>query len=393
VQGEARITFASQNTKSRAPSFSLTHCKPPRCLFFLLSAALVFFAGCKKSASGLRPADIHAINREFAAAAAKVLPANPEIRIQSLASSESPENADRVDITLRGAESKESQRSSTARLLQSLASVATKHGLTQDSPAESQDGILLTYRRAGVVTHTIQVHFALPGQGGAASPSAASGAKLSIILDDFGNDRGAADAAFSLPFPVTISVLPDHPHSAEIAEEAHRRGLTVMLHLPMQSIGNEKPEKEELHAGMTAAEVSAALNEMLQGVPNAAGVNNHQGSRATADAALMSNLMPDLRNHGLFYIDSRTTAATVAFGAAQQAGVPSAFRNVPFLDDVDEVAAIRKQLDIALRGAKEKGEAVAIGHPHPATLEALRGFKPRADTQGVQLVPVSELVH
>ncbi|MGH9676781.1 MAG: divergent polysaccharide deacetylase family protein, partial [Candidatus Acidiferrum sp.] len=220
-----------------------------------------------------------------------------------------------------------------------------------------------------------------------------SSARLAIILDDLGSDRAVAEAIFSLPYPLTISVLPNHEHSVDIAEEAHRRGYQVMLHLPMQSVGNEMPEAQGLHPGMNGQEVSSIVDQFLQSIPNVVGVNNHQGSQATADAALMSDLMPVLREHSLFYVDSRTTAATVAFDTAQREGVRSAFRNVPFLDDDAEVAAVRKQLKLALKGAREKGEAIAIGHPHPATLQALREVLPQAEAQGVHLVFVSELVH
>ena len=220
-----------------------------------------------------------------------------------------------------------------------------------------------------------------------------SGAKLAIILDDLGSDRRAAKEVFDLPFPLTISVLPNHEHSAEIAQEAERRGYQVMLHLPMQAVFTEKPEARELRAGMPAADLSKLVNEFLEDVPGAVGVNNHQGSQATSDAKLMRELMPVLRDHHLFYIDSRTTAATVAYEAAQSSEVPSAFRNVPFLDDVEEVRAVRKQLELALRGAREKGEAVAIGHPHPATLQALREVLPKTKAEGVRLAFASELVH
>jgi polysaccharide deacetylase 2 family uncharacterized protein YibQ len=106
----------------------------------------------------------------------------------------------------------------------------------------------------------------------------------------------------------------------------------------------------------------------------------------------MNELMPVLREHKLFYIDSRTTAATVAFDAARHAGVPTAYRNVPFLDDVEEVSAVVRQLRTALREAREKNDAIAIGHPHPATLKALREVLPEAKAQGVRLVYASELV-
>src|SRR5262245_5904795 len=88
-----------------------------------------------------------------------------------------------------------------------------------------------------------------------------------------------------------------------------------------------------------------------------------------------------------------TPAATVAYETAQNSRVPAAFRSVPFLDDVTEVGAIRKQLELALRGAREKGEAVAIGHPHPSTLQALREVLPSAQSEGVRLTFASELVH
>jgi uncharacterized protein len=190
-----------------------------------------------------------------------------------------------------------------------------------------------------------------------------------------------------------LSILPNHPHSSEIAEAAHRRGYQVMLHLPMQSVSNEKPESEELRPGMSAGEVNTLVSRLLETVPGAAGVNNHEGSQSTADAVLMDELMPVLRDRQLFYVDSRTTAATVAYDTAHRDGVRAAFRNVPFLDDIVDSAAVRKQLHLALRGAREKGEAIAIGHPHPATLEALRDLAPEARAQSVQLVFASDLVH
>lgn len=216
---------------------------------------------------------------------------------------------------------------------------------------------------------------------------------LAIVLDDLGSDPAAADEIFALAYPLTISVLPHHPHSTEIAEQAHSRGYQVMLHLPMQSVANETPEVEEIRTGMSSAEISGELRGMLQSVPHVVGVNNHQGSLATSDQNLMRALMPLLRAHQLFFVDSRTTAATVAFDAAEHAGVRSGFRNVPFLDDVQDTTKIRKQLELAIRGAKEKDEAIAIGHAHAATLRALRELLPQVEAQGVHLVYVSDLVH
>jgi polysaccharide deacetylase 2 family uncharacterized protein YibQ len=107
----------------------------------------------------------------------------------------------------------------------------------------------------------------------------------------------------------------------------------------------------------------------------------------------MSELMPVLKDAGVFYVDSRTTAETVAYDTAKRNGVKTAFRNVPFLDDVQNKAAVKRQLQIAIRGAREKGEAIAIGHPHEVTLEALREILPEAKKENVRLVFVSDLVH
>jgi polysaccharide deacetylase 2 family uncharacterized protein YibQ len=350
--------------------------------------------GCKKSEpAGLAPFKIHAITRELANAARMAAPKGTDIRPGLQATEGNPGATDHLDITLASPGQATSTRNDAAKIQQALAGVATRHGLTEKL-SESREGILFFYLKAGVPTHTVHIHFNSNVSEGKENPSsAAHGPELAIILDDVGSDRAAAEAIFALPYPLTISILPNHEHSADIAQEARRRGYQVMLHLPMQAVASEKPEARELRSGMPAAEISRTVDQFLETVPGAVGVNNHQGSEATSDQQLMSELMPVLSDHHLFYVDSRTTAATVAYDTAQNLGVRSAYRNVPFLDDVAEVVAVRKQLELALRGAREKGEAIAIGHPHPATLEALREVLPQAPAQGVRLVFASELVH
>jgi polysaccharide deacetylase 2 family uncharacterized protein YibQ len=320
-------------------------------------------------------------------------PNGTEIRVTFQAPDANGDVTDQLDIKLFSTGADSATRSQVAKIQQSLTAVATRRGLTQE-PSESREGVLFFFLKSGARTHAIHIHAAAKASPRTSDPPGSSAApRLAIILDDLGSDRAAAEAIFALPYPVTVSVLPNHDHSAEIASEAHRRGYQVLLHLPMQSIANETPEAQELRPGMQAAEVSGLVGQFLQNVPGVVGVNNHQGSQATSDSELMDELMPVLRDRRLFYVDSRTTAATVAFDTARSFGVRSAFRNVPFLDDVAEVAPVRKQLELALRGAREKGEAIAIGHPHPATIQALREFLPRAQANGVRLVFASDLVH
>ena len=237
---------------------------------------------------------------------------------------------------------------------------------------------------------TQSIHLITPLPQAEAASQAPARPQLAIVIDDLGNDRAQADSLFRIAYPLTISVLPHEANSGEIAEEAHRRGFQVMLHLPMASNAGDRDEAIELHPGMASAEVEKTFAAMLETVPYAAGVNNHEGSLGTADQKLMNELMPLLHQRNLFFIDSRTTVATVAESAAHAAGVAAARRNV-FLDDEQAVPAVRKQFALAIRDAREKGSALAIGHPHPETLEVLNEMLPEAERQGVRLVFASEL--
>ncbi|MGH9687518.1 MAG: divergent polysaccharide deacetylase family protein [Candidatus Acidiferrales bacterium] len=216
--------------------------------------------------------------------------------------------------------------------------------------------------------------------------------RLAIIIDDLGNDPAEAESVLALPFPLTASVLPHHQYSAQTADEAWRRGDQVILHLPMQPLVDVvKPEAIELRVGMSASQVQSDLAGMLATVPHAIGVNNHEGSRATANPQLMAKLMLLLRARGLFFIDSRTTAATVAYDAAERAGVRAASRKV-FLDDTPTREAVLAQLDLAARDAIRDGSAIAIGHPHPETIAALAEGVPQLEKRGIHVVFASELV-
>jgi polysaccharide deacetylase 2 family uncharacterized protein YibQ len=366
--------------------------------FALLFVAALFFWGCKSEhPKRLSPSQVHAITREMMHASAGFGKPPGDIASHLQFDGTHADRADHLFVALPAGGSEQSRRESVASLIQSLDRVATSHNLTRDAETSSGALLRLDYRSGGVITTS--VHIVAPVTARSAPPASLrqgeknGSARLAIILDDLGNDRAAADRIFALPYPLTISVLPNHAHSVDIAEEAHRRGYEVMLHLPMQSVGNEMPEAQELHPGMPAEDIPVLFEQMMQSVPNASGVNNHQGSQATADSALMDELMPVLQKWNLFYVDSRTTAATVAYDTAQRFGVRSGFRNVPFLDDVAEVSAVRKQLELALQGAQGKREAIAIGHPHPATLQALSEILPQAEARGVHLVYASDLVH
>jgi polysaccharide deacetylase 2 family uncharacterized protein YibQ len=358
-------------------------------MFCALCVILCFCAiACKRQRTGkLTLAQVHQVTQELAKAASDAAPNGTLIKTRRARSGNAGGGADELYIGLHG------NTVARDKLLQKLEGIATLHRLTVDATTSNGNSSRIILRSSGIATHNIEIEVLSSWAAGTNENLPAGAARLAILLDDLGSDRSAADAIFALQVPITVSVLPYHAHSQDIAQEARKHGCEVMLHLPMQSVANETPEQQELRPGLKRQEVQAIVNKMLESVPEADGVNNHQGSQATSNGALMDELMPVLREAGVFYVDSRTTAGTVAYDTAKRDGVKTAFRNVPFLDDVQNKAAVKRQLQIAIRGAKEKGEAIAIGHPHAVTLEALREMLPEVKKQGVQLVLVSDVVH
>jgi len=216
--------------------------------------------------------------------------------------------------------------------------------------------------------------------------------RAAIVIDDLGGDLAAAEKLLRLPYDLTFSVLPYLAYSATVAEEAHRDGREVMLHLPMEAEpGSVAPGRGAIRMGMPGPEVAETIGEDLATVPYVRGANNHMGSRATADPRLMAEVMRTLVNRHLYFIDSRTTVSTVAYDAARREGVPAFFRSV-FLDDKEDTAYSLQQLETFRRIIEKRGAALAIGHPHPTTIEALAKFLPQLELDDVELVPPSELV-
>lgn len=217
--------------------------------------------------------------------------------------------------------------------------------------------------------------------------------RAAIVVDDLGQDLQAAEKLLALPYPLTFSVLPKLRYSVKTAEEAHRAGHEVMLHLPMEPQPGEHPSPGagEILTSMSSEELARVLAADLETVPYAAGVNNHMGSRATAHFPLMTAVMDALRERRLYFVDSRTTATSVALDAARRRGLPAFYRSV-FLDDTETVPYTLGQLRTFRRVVEEQGVALAIGHPYATTIAALSRFLPELEKEDIQLVPPSELV-
>ncbi len=220
-------------------------------------------------------------------------------------------------------------------------------------------------------------------------PAAASPAPaIAIVIDDLGNEAPDTEAAIALPAAVTLSLLPYPDATPAFARAALHAGHQIVVHVPMEPEGSDDPGPMALRTDLSAPANLARLDWALSRVPGATGVNNHMGSRFTADRLALMPVMEKLADRRLFFLDSRTTAATVAVPLAHAFGVASAGRDV-FLDDVQRAGYVERQLALTERLARENGAAIAIGHPHAVTLSVLKAWCAEAAAHGFRLVPVS----
>ncbi|MFP4183362.1 MAG: divergent polysaccharide deacetylase family protein [Halorhodospira sp.] len=216
--------------------------------------------------------------------------------------------------------------------------------------------------------------------------------QAALIIDDLGDRRHAGLRSIELPAEVTLAVLPHTPYGHQLAERAQEAGREVMLHLPMQARRRIHPGPGALLLDMDEATVRRTVRQALEAVPGAAGVNNHMGSLLTRHPGHMRWLMEELAaRDDLYFIDSRTSARTVAQRIAKEQGVANARRHV-FLDPQRDPEVIAEQFEHFVAAAQQQGGVIAIGHPYPETLELLERELPRLQERGVAIVPVSELV-
>jgi polysaccharide deacetylase 2 family uncharacterized protein YibQ len=218
--------------------------------------------------------------------------------------------------------------------------------------------------------------------------------QVALIMDDMGNSLETLDALIALGRPVTVSILPYSAQAAETARIARENGLEVLLHLPLESVNNHEAMADTegmIVAMMTEPAIVAAFEASYDRVPFAVGTNNHMGSRFTAERDLMRAILRPIKEKGLFFVDSRTTAKTVALDEARKMGILATERDV-FLDADEDRGRIRGRLIELFQKARKKGRAVGICHPFPETLAVLRSSFFLLDSYNLEAVPVSRLV-
>jgi polysaccharide deacetylase 2 family uncharacterized protein YibQ len=223
------------------------------------------------------------------------------------------------------------------------------------------------------------------------APSPNGHPRIVIVIDDMGLDRPRSARAVALPGPLTLSYLPYGRELAEQTATARAHGHELMMHIPMEPDGHDDPGPDALVTALPPAEVRRRLQADLAAFDGYTGINNHMGSRFTANAAGMAEVMAELGARGLLFLDSRTTPATRGPEMAQRYDVPLAQRDI-FLDHDMSAAAVEKSLEKVEATARRNGVAIAIGHPHDVTLAALARWLPTLQAKGFQLVPLTAVV-
>ncbi len=273
------------------------------------------------------------------------------------------------------------------RFVQTLRETLAAWSDTANVEVRADDLLIVTVD--GLPTHEISLLL----YEGAPPPVAVTpgGARLAIVIDDIGESMSAARDLAALDYPVTFSVWPRSTHAREAADLAHKAGREVMIHLPMEPIRypQVKPGPGAILSGQQPPEIAALVRDAVRRVPHAVGLNNHMGSRATQNASAMRTVCETLDGTGLFVLDSVTHQNSKLYAEAKRAGLPAYKRNV-FLDVIADKRNIMFQLDKAARIAQAEGQAIAIGHPLPETVAALKEWA-RTRDRSVIIVPVRQL--
>lgn len=217
--------------------------------------------------------------------------------------------------------------------------------------------------------------------------------KIAIVIDDLGQDFEISQLFMEIDKSITISILPGLPYSQKIAKEAKNRGHDIILHLPMEPEGypDINPGNRALLSSMSRDELIGLLRENISSVPYIKGLNNHMGSKLTANAAIMEIIFAELKGKNYFFLDSRTNGDSKAYQTARRFGLKAGNRDI-FLDNEKQSGEIKKMLAHLESVALKNGKAVAIGHPYSETLAALKEGLPSLYAKGLRLVPLSDIV-
>jgi len=216
---------------------------------------------------------------------------------------------------------------------------------------------------------------------------------IAVVIDDIGLSVPFTNQIATIGQPITVSFLPYGASNKEQVNKLRNAGLEVMLHAPMMPRVPADLAPVTLSPKMSKAEIQKKLLKMMDRFDGTGmhGINNHMGSAFTEDRAAMAAVMEVLQERGMYFLDSKTTSRSVGRAVSKEYGVPYVARDV-FLDNERRYDYIMGQFKATERVAKSKGYAIAIGHPYPQTLQALKDWLKDIEKRGIKIVPLSDLV-
>lgn len=220
------------------------------------------------------------------------------------------------------------------------------------------------------------------------SPLAEAG-KLAIVIDDIGYRAKEDSAIYALPKEVSVAIIPVAPYATARANKAFEQQRDILIHLPMEPQTRQSIESGALLVGMNETQVATLIKNAQMQVPNAIGLNNHMGSKATTDKQTMQYLMKALSQQNLAFLDSKTAGNSVAYKTAKEYGIKALERHI-FLDDSDEFNDVQRQFSNAIHYARKNGVAIMIGHPRKNSVEVLENGITNLPAD-IQLVSLREL--
>lgn len=215
--------------------------------------------------------------------------------------------------------------------------------------------------------------------------------KIAIVIDDMGLAQRYSQQVTQLPGPLTLAYLPYAQNLPQQTRTARQRGHSLMVHMPMEPLGRQNPGYNALYTNLPLQTLQQRIRWNLSRFQGFNGVNNHMGSKFTSNQAKMEVMMVHLASQNLFFLDSKTIGSTKTKAAAQKFNVPHLTRDI-FIDHLDNTAAINRQLAATLKHAQRYGKVIAIGHPRPRTIAALKVWLPQVEARGYELVAVRSLL-
>lgn len=218
--------------------------------------------------------------------------------------------------------------------------------------------------------------------------------RVAIVIDDLGSNRKRARELMEIDATLTLSFFPFARNSRQLAQEAADKGKEVILHMPMEPHGypQKNPGKGALLMSMTKDELQQQIKENLDAIPLIRGVNNHMGSLFMEDDHRVRILMEELKGRKLYFLDSRTTPETIGYGTAKKIGMKTGERNLFLDNNSDDEESIRGNILKLAQIAKAEGKAIGICHPHPSTIKSLREMIPALQKNGIDIVPLSDIM-